>query len=376
MPVSVKSPGANFGGIDIMRFLSAVMVMLYHYGFWIWAYPSGMAAQAASASTGALGAAPDFGGLVRWGWVGVQVFFVISGFVIAFSAERGSVTSFVRARVLRLVPAVWICAPISIVAFWVTGSTWGSDAVSRLVHSVFFVPFGPWVDSVYWTLGIEIVFYGLIAVMLLTGQQRRIWHMAVVLGLISTVFWLAVHLAGSPRWLTDNRWLGLLLIHHGCFFALGVHLLHLYRHGVSSGRLAWGAVFLCGCVMQIDSTTLLGAAKTGLAASPAAPIVAFFLAVGCLAGSLRMTLSHPIWRQLGMMTYPLYLLHNVVGAAMIGSLVRAGVGATPAIVGVALVMIGICWLIATQAEPVLRRLLATALTVLADPVRRLTARPG
>ena len=35
----------TFGGVDILRFLAAVMVMFYHYGFWVWAYPDGISAR-------------------------------------------------------------------------------------------------------------------------------------------------------------------------------------------------------------------------------------------------------------------------------------------------------------------------------------------
>jgi len=46
------------------------------------------------------------------GWVGVEIFFVLSVFVIAYSAEGSSAFSFFRSRILRLMPAVWICASL------------------------------------------------------------------------------------------------------------------------------------------------------------------------------------------------------------------------------------------------------------------------
>src|SRR5258706_15154943 len=45
-----------------------------------------------------------------FGWGGVEIFFVISGFVIANSASRSSPTEFLLGRALRLYPAVWVCA--------------------------------------------------------------------------------------------------------------------------------------------------------------------------------------------------------------------------------------------------------------------------
>lgn len=82
---------ATFGGVDILRFLAAVMVMFYHYGFWVWAFPDGVSARA----TGGIPPHPEMA-LVGSGWVGVQIFFVISGFVIAFSAENSTPLRFSR----------------------------------------------------------------------------------------------------------------------------------------------------------------------------------------------------------------------------------------------------------------------------------------
>ncbi|MBZ9843915.1 hypothetical protein [Mesorhizobium sp. CA5] len=65
---------------------------------------------------------------------------------------------------------------------------------------------------------------------------------------------------------------------------------------------------------------------------PAAVMVMFYhymAAVALMALSLRLDLSWPGWRRIGPMTYPLYLIHDVVGAAMIA----------------------VSWLIATEAEP-------------------------
>jgi hypothetical protein len=50
-----------------------------------------------------------------FGWVGVETFFVISGFVIANSAIKSSVIEFLFGRALRLYPAVWVCSTLTFV---------------------------------------------------------------------------------------------------------------------------------------------------------------------------------------------------------------------------------------------------------------------
>ncbi|WP_245486227.1 MULTISPECIES: hypothetical protein [unclassified Mesorhizobium] len=80
----------TFGGVDILRFLAAVLVMFYHHGYWVWAFPAGVSARA----IGGIPPHPELEMLgSRWGRTGV---FVISGFVIAFSAETRPPCGFSR----------------------------------------------------------------------------------------------------------------------------------------------------------------------------------------------------------------------------------------------------------------------------------------
>jgi peptidoglycan/LPS O-acetylase OafA/YrhL len=95
-------------GLDLVRFASAAMVMSFHLGFWSWAAPLGTIRRLMRN----LPTFPELT-LVAWpGWVGVEIFFVLSGFVIAYSAEGSSALAFFRSRFLRLMPAVWICASL------------------------------------------------------------------------------------------------------------------------------------------------------------------------------------------------------------------------------------------------------------------------
>ena len=57
-----------------------------------------------------------------FGWVGVEVFFVISGFVIANSASKTSPIEFLISRALRLYPAVWVCSTATFVYCFSSGS--------------------------------------------------------------------------------------------------------------------------------------------------------------------------------------------------------------------------------------------------------------
>ncbi|RWM27473.1 acyltransferase [Mesorhizobium sp.] len=341
----------TFGGVDILRFLAAVMVMFYHYGFWVWAFPGGVSARA----TGGIPAHPEMA-FVGSGWVGVQVFFVISGFVIAFSAENSTPLKFFEARVRRLAPAVWVCAPISAIVLLLVGLSWPTDAVVRLARTALFVPFEPWVDSVYWTLGIEIAFYAIVWILLRLGRFDLMEAVAVIIGLASTLFWCLYFAFGWTDF-AETRWLQLTLVHHGAFFAVGVLLWLMRFKAVTIPRLGFIALFLVGGVLQIVSSVDVHSIKVEAAMPYAPPVIVFLAAVALMAWSLRLDLSWRGWRRIGLMTYPLYLIHDVVGAAMLGALIRAGVPYLVSIPVVGAAMIAASWLVAAEAEPRVRLLL-------------------
>ncbi|MDG4890233.1 acyltransferase [Mesorhizobium sp. M1A.F.Ca.IN.022.07.1.1] len=341
----------TFGGVDILRFFAAVMVMFYHYGFWVWAFPDGVSAR----STGGIPAHPEMA-FVGSGWVGVQVFFVISGFVIAFSAENSTPLKFFEARVRRLAPAVWVCAPISAIVLLMVGLSWPTDAVVRLARTALFVPFEPWVDSIYWTLGIEIAFYAIVWTLLRFGRFDLMEAVAVIIGLLSTLFW-CLYFAFGWTDLAEARWLQLTLVHHGAFFAVGVLIWLMRFKAVTAARLCFSALFLAGGALQIVSSVDVHSIKVEAAMPYAPPIIIFLAAVALMAWSLRLNLSWGGWRRIGLMTYPLYLIHDVVGAALLGVLIRAGVPYLVSIPIVGTAMIAASWLVAAEAEPRVRMLL-------------------
>ncbi|MBS0250746.1 MAG: acyltransferase family protein, partial [Proteobacteria bacterium] len=77
---------AHIYPLDAVRFFAALCVMLFHLGFYDWASTNSVVGQMFANSTSFPQAAP----YTSFGWVGVEIFFVISGFVIANSANNSS----------------------------------------------------------------------------------------------------------------------------------------------------------------------------------------------------------------------------------------------------------------------------------------------
>jgi hypothetical protein len=73
-----------YGGLDLIRFAAAAMVLVFHVCFWSWANPG----SSSFALSGNVLQLPSVGSITWSGWIGVEIFFVISGFVIVQSAEK------------------------------------------------------------------------------------------------------------------------------------------------------------------------------------------------------------------------------------------------------------------------------------------------
>lgn len=237
----------QIGGLDLVRFAAALIVAVFHLGFWAWGFPRGGAGKVAG-HVPAMTALEPFR---HFGWAGVEIFFVISGFVIAFSAAGSDVGRFVRHRLLRLVPAVLMLAPLSAAALLWAGANTPVVIALKLVRSLLFVPYGPWVDAVYWTLGVELAFYACVnALLLCRGFERLIEPFAALIGSIGLAFW-ALHWLHPMPALAGNRTLDLLLVHHGPLFAVGILLWAAWQRGVTRPRVFLIGAFAVGGVLQI-----------------------------------------------------------------------------------------------------------------------------
>src|SRR3954452_18346885 len=95
--------------LDPLRFAAALGVAIFHQMFWSWAWVSiGVPGFERTVAADVL--YPSAAPFTWFGWVGVEIFFVIPGFVIPISGSQSSPGEFLLCRVLRIYPAVWVCA--------------------------------------------------------------------------------------------------------------------------------------------------------------------------------------------------------------------------------------------------------------------------
>lgn len=335
--------------IDLLRFACALLVLGYHYAAAFWTVPD---ARVAFALQGVGAVAPV--AIARAGQVGVELFFVISGVVIVRSAATARWTGFLRRRALRLVPAAWLCASVT-AAMLAAGGQADAALAAAWFRSVRFWPVGAQIDGSYWTLGVECAFYLLVA--LAAGHARRIAMLGWALALTSAVFWATGFALGDQAGpLVTNQAAILLLLPHGCCFAAGIAIA-TRRRSLLMLAAATGMVEIWA---HIDGWRMTGA-LTAAEAIFAGGVVALLLAPRWQRW-LELRIAPGVARSIGLTTYPLYLLHQVAGAALIGGLVRGGAPLGLAVALTVVAMLAGAWVMATRVEPALRAALAEALT--------------
>jgi peptidoglycan/LPS O-acetylase OafA/YrhL len=361
-------------GIDALRFVAAMMVVWFHYAFLTGAHPGG---EAWRVSQG-LVVLPSLYAWSNFGWIGVQVFFVISGFVIAFSAEKATPYGFFVSRVARLGPAAWICAPLSLLAVCLVGSMVQPELMRAFRHTMFFLPWGPWMDGSYWTLGVEISFYAMVLLLIKLNRFEWIRGLAITAGVISTSFWITAAAVGFGSttelgkqilMLRGSRLLDLALVHHGMFFALGTLLWLQLTKRITVANTAWSVLFAIGGCLQIVGEADHTRQVTGYTFSPLLGCSIFLLSLLIVILSVRLNRrvhQAPQWllraiRTAGLMTYPVYLLHQVIGCAIMGWLVKAGALPMTALLVTVPMVLAAGWLVAKHIEPPLQTLTKKAL---------------
>jgi peptidoglycan/LPS O-acetylase OafA/YrhL len=287
--------------IDGLRGVAAMLVVLFH-----------LHGAVSRTATDWLWAPLDW--IVRNGFLGVDIFFVISGFVIALSVSKGAPTfsyfgRFIVRRSIRLDPPYWTSMVLEIVLIWVslrlyTGMVATLPSVpqvlSHLIYAQELLGYGSIVPN-FWTLCYEIQFYG--------------FYVGVV-----------VVAAKLPNRLSGPTWFAI--------GAGGVYLLSLYArfwrsdwllHGLAIDRwfqfyigvLTWRAVtranqltpliLACGALLTLIIVTR----------APAIQILPVITAAWLVAAARdprwgRLFATRPI-RFLGLISYSIYLYHASVG---------------------------------------------------------------
>lgn len=332
--------------IDLLRFIAALAVVLFHYAF------RGYAADSLSRMPYPLLASP-----AKYGYLGVELFFMISGFVIMMTASSGSLRSFVISRAVRLYPGFWACCTITFLVGTAIGgrlysATIQEYAINMTMLSEYLGTRS--IDGVYWSLFIEIRFYALVSVILIMRGINRS-EMYVIIWLLASAL---LYLFPTPKLQY------LLITDYSAFFIAGATYSFIWAKGLSPLRAA-----------MIGGACLLAIVKT-IVALPAFEkhygvnmnryavvgiIIAFFGIMLLVSVKQTGAVGRRNWVLLGALTYPLYLLHQNIGFIII-NLLYPNINMHIVFWGAALGAITLAYFVHVTVEKPLSPLMKTFLT--------------
>lgn len=279
--------------LDAFRGIAAITVLLFHY---------------TTKYNEAFGT-PHMQYEFSYGHYGVQLFFVISGFVIFMTINKvGSGMEFARKRFMRLYPTFWICMILTFVITRFGGLELFQRTMKDFLLNFTMIPSrlgAKPVDGAYWSLFPELLFYAFILVVYQLRQLRNIELISAAwLGI--TILLLMVYPNKMLIMLTNAR--------YSFLFIAGISF---YRLRTESARsLANHLLILASAAVSY----LAGGLELLIVTS-----ICFALFYLFVYGKLAFLGSIRALTFLGMISYPLYLVHQFAGMQIIYHMGRAGI---------------------------------------------------
>lgn len=289
-PVSVVRPpqSAHLPVLDALRGLAALAVCWFHF---------------TNAQFTEL--FPFYKTSGKYGYLGVQIFFVISGFVIPWSMYRANyqVTSFFRflaRRVVRLDPPYLASILVVLSGYFLSSMTPGHAHLFHIPWLQLLAHLGyvnvflnmPWFQMSYWSLAVEFQYYLSVGLAFTLFARKGIgWFVVSSMLIIVATLGLGSHPGFLP--------------HHLPLFLLGLTVFRFKCLQTTRWELACGVVLAAVLAIQVD-----GVAET----------IAGMLA--CLAILFLTASTTPLLSFLGRISYSLYLIHVFVGNVVYGIAAR------------------------------------------------------
>ncbi|QNE79427.1 acyltransferase family protein [Streptomyces finlayi] len=336
------APAPRLHALDALRIVAAMAVLAFHF--------TGVdAATKANWGVNPKELFPWLFPVTSYGSYGVQLFFLISGFVICLSAWDRTPGQFARARFLRLFPAYWFSAVAAFVVWRVLpdGSRTGPSISESLTNlTMLQVPLSAQhLVGAYWTLWAELTFYLIFLLVIWKGLD---YHR------VSVFCWL--WLLSSVLIQQDNNQVPLLGIFaqplNTALFVGGIAMYLIYRFGPD--LKLWGLLAASWLVMQSDLVQHADTLRQdkGMDRQPYIAltlVTVFYLLVLAVALHKLDRIRWTGFATLGALVYPLYLLHEELGWALIRNL-YGPLGAWPTLLVTTAAILMAAWLLHRLVE--------------------------
>ena len=295
---SLTQKSLRFYELDILRFLAAFAVVFFHYTF----------LNATEIMT--LETFPVLGEIFKYGYLGVELFFMISGFVILLTASKKDWLSFIISRMVRLYPVFWIAVTLTSLAIVLFGNETTQVTFPQYLWNLTMLSdyFGiENIDPVYWTLQIELKFYFWIFIILIFRKIQYIDYFIFI--------WLVFSVLETFH-LIHNFTHPILMSEWAPYFSAGALFYRIHTQGLTHKRFAMLILAYCLSVYFAIQGAELKTQLYGIYFSSVviATLITIYYVIFTLIILGKTThLCRSWFTVIGAITYPLYLLHQKLG---------------------------------------------------------------
>jgi peptidoglycan/LPS O-acetylase OafA/YrhL len=332
--------------LDILDGLRGIAILLV---FWFHIWQLSWLAPVARAGPFAL----DFSAIVRTGFLGVDLFFFLSGFCLFYpyaqarfdGRPRPTLAHFAYRRAIKIAPSYLIALAGAFGVGYAQLTFSGNPLALARMHALFFLPSFPSeiasVSGVLWSLGVEIQFYALFpAIAWCLGRKPLLTTLCAIL-LASADRMYVVHLdIAAPHLLMEQLPASIDLFVSGMLAAYLFRFLNARCEGEALPRRIWTLIAFCGIAVYVTSASLIyGAANTEKSwPYPSYPLAFPLLDVSFISvtlgslfgfGAWRRVLANPLLIFFACISYNLYLWHQMIAFEMFHHSIPAWHGAEP-----------------------------------------------
>lgn len=321
--------------LDLYRFIAAVSVLLFHYAF--------LGSHFGKADI----SLPFLFPIAKYGYLGVELFFIISGFVILMSAQNTDLIGFLSSRIGRLYPAFWFCCTVTALILFLFPIEFTITLKLYLINMTMLNGFVGVenIDGSYWTLLYEIIFYALIAVILLFRLIKYCESIAYIwLVLTFSVLYFDTVADTLPSPIFNILFLG----SYSPFFVSGMLLFLIWRSGLTIYR-SLGLLVSCGVsvysaiIRAIEFNYDLNVYTVG------ASVIMIYIIMFLSSLNLLSIKNSKFITMLGALTYPLYLLHHSIGYVIFNQF-SSRINHYVLFIGVIILMLILSWFVSRYIE--------------------------
>jgi len=299
----MKTSQGRLGELDALRGIAALSVVLFHY--------------ATMAEANLL--------LLKLGITGVDLFFIISGYVILMTLERTTKEKdFIISRLSRLYPSYILMMLFTTWVIFLFNKAALPSINEVLANLTMMQPLFrvEYIDESYWTLTVEMQFYVLMLVIFMMKKLPRI----EILGVCLMICFLIFYVIGSLLFPTSKiyivlRYLFPLISHFQMFFA-GIVFYKIQKEGGTFFRHFLIAVSCCISIFLFDKS---GRSHFAIEIIPYVTMISLYILIFYLFVNNKLKfLNVSFLTFLGSISYCLYLVHQQAGEELYAVLIRAG----------------------------------------------------